>query len=392
MSGIASSACLRAAVACLVSLLLRAGPSPAAPRPADGAPPVPPIASVTDLGVVQQDKLVQCRDGTYSARVGHRAVWTFGDTCLRRAGVDGRFIDNSLAWNTDFDASGGLALDHDRKDIDGVPARFIPFTDNELAYNEAHPDGQVALWPGNLVDDAGRQRVLVFYGAILRGDNGAFTPIGAGIAVADPRFTSVYRPLENPKKKAFDPTYLWNGAEQAYTAGSVVVGDMLYAYGGEAVGLATHVHVARVPLAQALDKASWTYWNGSGWSSRNGALATIYQGGAAGDSVFRDAWLGLYVTVYQRYLDNTVYYRVAANPEGPWSQEVVLFTASEGTQPSYAARVHAEYEEMDGQVEYITYVKTTGFLEQELPLVKVTFGSLFPSTPCAGACPAPTKP
>jgi len=46
----------------------------------------------------------------------------------------------------------------------------------------------------------------------------------------------------------------------------------------------------------------------------------------------------------------------------------------QGTDPSYAARVHTEYAKNGGQVQYITYVKNTGFLAQELPLVEVTFG------------------
>ena len=81
------------------------------------------------------------------------------------------------------------------------------------------------------------------------------------------------------------------------------------------------------------------------------------------------------MTVYQHYLDNTVYFRVAAHPEGPWSGEGVLFTARQGdaNDVSYAARVHTEMSENGGQTIYVTYAMTTGLLRQELPLDKVVF-------------------
>ena len=110
------------------------------------------------------------------------------------------------------------------------------------------------------------------------------------------------------------------------------------------------------------------------WSDNPADSRSVYTGGAAGDTVFYNAYLGQYVTVYQAFLDNTVYYRVADRPEGPWSEQGVMFTAEQGTDPSYAARVHTAYQEGDGQVQYITYVKNTGFLQQTLPLTRVTFG------------------
>jgi hypothetical protein len=318
---------------------------------------------------------VQCRDGTYSALVGRKAVWTFNDTCLTKGGDAGdTFIDNSLAWNTGLDASQGIALNRNKVDSQGVPVRFVPFTANEIAFTQAHQPNEIAIWPGHLVPDPARGRELVFFGAVYRGPDIGFNGVGAGIAVADPGFTTVTRPVQSLDPDAPEPSYMWAAGEQSYTGGYVVVGDMLYCYGGHGVGLATHVHVARVPLADALDKTKWTYWTADGWSTKNQHLATVYQGGAAGDTVFWDAWLGLFVTVYQPFQDNGVYYRVANHPEGPWSAPAPLFTAQQGTDPSYAARVHTEYEEGGGQVEYVTYVKNTGLLAQELPLVKVTFG------------------
>ena len=343
---------------------------------AEGAPPLPTVVSATEIGIVRQNKFVECRDGTYSAQVGRKSVWVFGDTCLSKGGVAGdTFIDNTLAWTTDDDASAGIFLNKDLKDARNVPVRFLPYTAGELAINAAHAPNEIALWPGQLVNDPARKRVLIFYGAVFRGSKIGFNPVGGGIAVSDPDFTHVTRPIESLDPDAQEPTYMWAAGEQAYGGGYVLDGDMLYAYGGQGVGLATHVHVARAPLASATDKTTWTYWNGSTWQADNQHTATVYQGGAAGDTIFWNAFLGEYMTVYQRYLDNTVYFRVAARPEGPWSDEGTLFVARQGdaSDASYAARVHTEMSENGGETIYVTYAMTTGLLRQELPLDKVVF-------------------
>lgn len=340
------------------------------------APPLPTVVSATEIGIVKQNKFVHCRDGLYSALVGRKSVWTFGDTCLTNGGVAGdTFIDNSLAWTTNLDASSGIFLNKDLKDAQGVPVRFIPYTANELAINAERAPNEIALWPGQLVDDPARNRVLVFYGAVYRGAKIGFNPVGGGIAVANPDFSQVTRPVESLDPDAREPAYMWAGNEQEYGSGYVVDGELLYCYGGETVGLSKHVHVARVPLADATDKTKWTYWDGTAWSSANKKLATVYQGGAAGDTIFWSDFLGEYVTVYQHYLDNDVRFRVALHPEGPWSKEGFLFTARQGgaNDVSYAARVHTEMSANGGETIYITYAMTTGLLQQSLPLEQVVF-------------------
>ena len=345
----------------------------------EAPPPIPPIEAAVEIGLVKQNVHVLCRDGLYSARVGRRSVWVFGDTCLDDGGVAGdNFIDNTLAWTTRLDASGGIRLNRDLADAEGVPVRFIPYTANELAVNAERAPNEIALWPGQIVDDPKRNRVLIFYGAVFRGSKIGFRPVGGGIAIADPYFKTVTRPIESLDPDAPEPTYMWWGAQRQYGGGSVLVGDMLYCYGGDSVGLSTHVHVARVPLADAVDKRRWQYWDGTAWTADEGDSATLYQGGAAGDTIFWSDWLGAYVTVYQRFLDNTVYYRVADRPEGPWSKEAVMFVARQGdaNDPSYAARVHTEMSEEGGRTIYVTYAMTTGLLRQSLPIEKVTFGGM----------------
>ena len=339
-------------------------------------PPIPPVTSVVDLGLVVQNKHVNCRDGTYSALIQGKAVWTFNDTCLNKGGVLGdQFIDNTLAWDKNLDASKGISLERDLKDSQGVPVRFVPYTANEIAFNASHAPNELAIWPGHIVPDPKRKRALIFFGTVYRGSDIGFSGVGAGIAVMSLPGGEVTRPVQNPDVNAPEPTYMWGQDEQSYTGGYLVEGDMLYSYGGRGKGLSTLVFVARVPLADALDKSKWTYWAGkAGWSTDPLAAKNVYTGGAAGDTLFWSDYLGMYVTVFQPFLSNDVYYRVAHHPEGPWSEQAPMFTAQQGTDPSYAARVHTAYAKNGGQVQYITYVKNTGFLSQELPLMQVTFG------------------
>ena len=76
---------------------------------ADKPPPLPRVESAVEIGTLEQNPLVLCRDGSYSTLIGGRPVWTFGDTCLAKGGVKGdTFIDNTLAWGQDLDASNGI--------------------------------------------------------------------------------------------------------------------------------------------------------------------------------------------------------------------------------------------------------------------------------------------
>src|ERR1700722_1332256 len=74
-----------------------------------GPPPIPPIQSVTPMGTVTQMPLVQGRDGTFSALIGGKSVWLFDDTAMTKANATGNnFIDNTMSWTTNLDASQGI--------------------------------------------------------------------------------------------------------------------------------------------------------------------------------------------------------------------------------------------------------------------------------------------
>ncbi|MBV6522609.1 MAG: hypothetical protein MNPFHGCM_02757 [Gemmatimonadaceae bacterium] len=348
------------------------------------APPIPVVESAIDIGTVVQNAKILGRDGAISGRIGNKSVWTFGDTPLAVPGVDQRnWVDNSLSWTTDLDASDGIKLSHDILDTTGAPAEFLPYTDFESSYNYAHdtrhctaqPCGaEYALWPGDIIADPKRNRALVFYFELWRipGQSG-WTNIGTGIAIGEPGrvFT---RPILRPGTP--DPTLMWDSTEVAYGNGSTVVNDTVVTYGCVARFLVMRCRVARVPLEDILVKSRWEYYAGRGvWNSDPAAAVSIMTGGAAGNTIFYNAYLGLYVAVYSGVFSDDVFFRVARNAWGPWSAQTKLFTARPGWNgtTSYAGQAHPEFSQQNGKVVFVTYAHTTGFFRMDLPIVKVTF-------------------
>lgn len=347
-------------------------------------PPLPGVESVMMIGTVQQNPVIYGRDNVRSALFRGKSIWTFGDTAMSVPGQDGdNWADNTLSWTTNLDASNGITLGHDYLDATGAPTEFLPHTAAERHYNYVHdskhctadPCGaELALWPGEVVADPARNRVLFFYGEIQRvsGQPG-WTTVGSGIATWTPG-GRVVRPVENPGSPT--PTLMWGPYEIAYTGGSVLSDGTLYSYGCKADWIVMDCYVARAPFAHVLDKSQWSYYAGNGnWSANPTDAVVVFQGGAAGNSVFYDGYLGEYVLIYSQPLSDDMMYRVAATPWGPWSDAGLLFTGEAGWQNNidYAGAAHPEFSRLNGRVQYVTYVHATGFLQSDLPLMQVIF-------------------
>jgi|SRR5579863_1213760 len=349
-------------------------------------PPIPPVISVTPLGTVQQNPVIYGRDGTFSALVDGKSVWTFGDTPMSVPGILGNFWDdNSLSWTTDLDASHGIDLNHDLLDSTGAPAEYLPYLPWEREYNYVHdknhctvkPCGaEFAMWDGPVVNDPTRNRTLFYYYELYRGVPGmqGWDTVGAGIAVYTPG-QGITRPIENPESKT--PTLMWGPKDVAYNSGAIVVGDILYSYGCVGGFLVDNCQVAQVPLADALDITKWTYYAGNGnWSMNPADAVTIFQGGAAANVVFYNSYLGMYMNIFNPALNNDMYYMVSYTPWGPWSKAAFLFKGETPYSGSvdYTGQAHVEFAQGDGQTQYVTYAHPYGFLREDLPLNQVVFG------------------
>jgi hypothetical protein len=354
-------------------------------------PPLPSIVSVTTMPNVRQNPVILERDGNYSALINGVSYWAFDDTAMSKPNASGQnFIDNSLSVATSLNATFGISLNRDQIDSSGVPERFIPFTAQENAFNASHAAGHctapahcgasLALWPGPIVYDPASAQVIVPFGEIVRGgDIKGFQSVGAGLAVGrvlSNGFLGLTRPAQNPGSQS--PTLMWSAGEQSFTDESFILDGMYYAYGGKGVFVTTEELLARVPLPQLLQSAAWTYYAGNGeWSSNVGDAVPVFDGGAAGSTVYYNQYLSVWMAIYSGNFSNDLYYRVAYAPEGPWSDQALLFTGIAGynNNADYAGHVHPEFSPDGGMTEYVDYVHSTGAFGQNLPLVKVVFAA-----------------
>jgi hypothetical protein len=96
-----------------------------------------------------------------------------------------------------------------------------------------------------------------------------------------------------------------------------------------------------------------------------------------GNPILNVSWndyLQQYVAVYNSPLSENVMMRTAPNPEGPWSREVMAFTAlkpAPGQSPVDDAQAHPEYNVNGGQTMFVTYSHATGEFTSEIRLVSV---------------------
>lgn len=341
------------------------------------------VVGARELPALAVSPDIRGRDGGYSAWVFDRSVWLYGDTILARAGVDGSaWRGNSVSWTRDTLAGDGIAGFEEPVDELGVPREFFPYTAEEAAYNAAHRDlgdgacaepcgARWALWPGPLIADPERGRVLVFYGKFhaAPGDFN-FYSVGNSLAVWTGLADAPTRPSLRPNTD--EPTLLFAADEPALGTAAVVDGEDLYAYACDGDGLDKPCVVARAPLARATERAAWSFWGGDDWVPGADEAEAVFDAHTIAD-VHYNAYIDAFLVVYSRPLDNDLYLRTAPRPEGPWSREVL---AARGLAPdndtvNYSGLGHAEFAADGGRREYLTYMRSTGDWSSELRLVEI---------------------
>ncbi|TQS45996.1 DUF4185 domain-containing protein [Cryptosporangium phraense] len=351
----------------------------------DAVPPIPSVHAA-DLGPLTQNGRVVARDDGQSTRYGDRSAWVFADTVLRDP--EG-FLSNSAASTRDLRAADGITLTS--SDVFGTsgrdPAALFGHTPAEAAFQQRHatgctPAGDVycgasfAFWPGPVIADPHRARLLVFYTKLCRSGaegtpcSGPFgRALGTGILAVDLRTREIRRlPAERGQDvrsiEGPDPTMFFPPSA-AYAAAAVVVGDDVYVYGD----CDSVCRLARAPLDRITDRLRWRFWTGTGWSSNPDRAVGTIRAGSAGNTVFYDPALEGWLNVYLPGVDDTIRAQIGGSPTGPWSAAFPILTTS-GRRPNYAAFAHPEYAEHDGLTQYLTYFHADS---GELRLTKVTF-------------------
>ena len=344
-------------------------------------PAMPGLVSVKDLGPIRQNARVAGRDGGQSTRYGSKSVWIFNDTTLRDPWG---FLSNSVAGTTDLDASDGIDLRSSNGftvDDSHVPVETVPRTAAEVAFEKAHaaPAGGCqgssdkfcgaifGFWPGPILADPARHRVVFSYGKLCRGGQPGTTcsgslgkGLGMGFGAIDMTTGTVTRLTVgggaiSASVEGNDPTIFFPaGSTGAGSGAGLVVDGTAYLYGQcDYFDCA----VARVALGSITDRSAWRWYDGGGWVADPKAAKKVgAQPGAAGNTVFSSAAVKGYVDVYMPYGSNEVWYRVGAAPFGPWSGGVRLMTTvGDKAQPNYALYGHPEFAERNGAVQYLSY-------------------------------------
>jgi hypothetical protein len=365
-----------------------------------GPAPIPTVVSTDPMGIVMQNPHIIGRDGTWSALIDGKSYWSFNDTSMNAYNAEGQnFISNTRSWTDSLDASNGIYLNHDHLDSIGMPTEFMPFTATETAFNAAHGDKSgcstttdplcgesYAIWPGPIipVPNSGTGEAYHFYDLILRGG-----PIVGweflGVGIAHEQNHVFTRPILTPGSTY--PTLMWQASNGSatpttYGGGGMLQGNMVYMTGCDLqVAFGYHsCSIARVPLSQILNQSAWTYYNGTTWTTNPAQAASLFIGGASGNTLIFNPALNEYMTIYPELYTNETGFRVAPTPWGPWSAEQNLFegvpTIGANGANDYATQPHPEFQQQNGLVQYVTYVQDDtdlGFVGQNIQLVRVTF-------------------
>jgi hypothetical protein len=351
--------------------------------------PAAEVVSIRDSGPLQFDKVIRARDGGYSSRFKDRSVWLFGDTVLTEPGHDGNnWLSSSWCWTKDFDAHDGIENLIEPIDETGVPDEFLPFTDEELAYNKVHfrqdmparERSRYALWPGPVIVDPNRNSALVFYAKLKAGGKGPFdfNVLGNSLAVWKSPDTKLIRPKVKPGSD--DETLLFPKGDIHIGQGALVVDDWIYVYGCDThkddKGVSWPCYVGRVKFKDALKRKAWQFYAGDNRWSQDFKEAISIMDAAPMLSVHWNEHLKKYLSVYSKQLVNKIAIRTAERPEGPWSDAQVVLECIAPTNEkmwSYCGLAHPEFSREAGRIEYLTYYRETGFLKGEIRLIELTF-------------------
>ena len=157
-------------------------------------------------------------------------------------------------------------------------------------------------------------------------------------------------------------------------ARALVHEGMLYLYGGLPRHKEQGFGVARAPLAQAMERQAYEFWNGAAWTDDVRQTAVVFDQIPGGVSVSYNAHLGKFLAIHSGMQVSDVRGRTAPRPEGPWSDAKILFAAKEAKGGwSYAAQEHPELARDGGRKIFISYhVPLPKFMHGEVRLVEAT--------------------
>ncbi|MDD5224313.1 MAG: DUF4185 domain-containing protein [bacterium] len=347
-------------------------------------PPAGEVASTREIGPVKFQDAIRGRDGGFSARFGGKSVWVFGDTALESAAADGATWRSST-WcrSTDSDPSDGIDCRDEPLDANNAPYEFLPFTNEEFNYNQAHfrtdipeaDQSRWALWPGPVVVDPDSGKALVFYSKVFaRPGAWNFEMVGYSFATWESPDLLPVRPEVNPG--ADEPTLLFPEGATQIGSGALIHDGYVYVYGCRSEWLSWPNFLGRVRFSEALNRQAWEFYQGANTWNGNLDTAVKVLEAATMITVHWNDYLKKFLAVYSTPLVNTLSFRTADRPEGPWSDAREFhqgLAPLDSEQWDYSGLAHPEFARENGRIEYVSYYRPTEFLKGETRLVEVTF-------------------
>lgn len=329
-----------------------------------GGPPSLSVAEAIPLGEVPLKRLAALPtvQGGHSVAVGDQAVWAF----RLATGADGLYAATTAAAVTaDFDARDGLqpfTAYRTGGEDDDRPDDLLPYVGDEASYRDEH-DGacefaedcpRVSLWPGPMIHDRERERVLIFYRKVIQfPDNRENRHVGSSIAVwRDDLGGRPVRP--EVAEGSAEPTLLFGADDPVLAAAALVDGEHVYAFA--CAGKRGACTLQRAPLALALQRDAWRFYADGEWSTSPRGAEKLFTGAGA-MSVHWSDHAGAYVAVHADREEPRVVLRTAPQLEGPWSDAGELVRPRDPQfEPKIGdAMLHPELARDGGAVDYLTY-------------------------------------
>lgn len=379
---ISGTACV--AFGALGGLSACGGGSSSDPPPSSGALGNALSVQATDLGTASTNPDILGRDEAYSAAFQGYSVWLYGDTALQKPDASGRtFLSNTWSYTSDLDASHGITGFQERADSAGSPSMLLQETPDEYSFNLEHygdtcqvqPCGvRWAIWPSTIITDPVSTHALVFYTVQSVDQYGKFQGVGGSVAIWQSFDQLPQRPTFSPVLVVDHPDLMFSQSDPSFGSAAVISNGVLYVYGcgNDTDGLDKGCRLGKVNPANVQDRTTWTFYSGSGrWSSSVSDATPVFNGLDI-LSVSWNNYLQRYIAVYSSLFSQNVMLRTASAPEGPWSDELLAFTAlSPASGNTYDAQAHSEFDAHGGQTIYVTYSRSLAAGGSEVRLVAV---------------------
>ncbi len=310
------------------------------------------------------------QDEAYSVSLGKSVLWLYGDTFYGRRRPDGKpdvegAVTNSSALTTDQDASDGISGFMPLVDANDNPRAVLPYDPTEKPAN-------LRLWPGHGIKIG--SKIYLYYSLIDITGPGEwdFTHAGQGLAVGE----DPHQPFTRLKwKDRFD---FWQRHEPRFGVAVIEGKDgMIYVYGRHEEK-PNALHLARVKPDDIGRLDAYEYLSSTktaSWTTELSSAAAIFTDAPPEASVSFNQYLGQFMMLYSRLMENDVVIRTAPHAWGPWTHPRAIYHCKPSKPDAfcYAAKEHPEYNTGDGRRIYFTLVDS-GEAEGGVPeLFEATF-------------------